>query len=225
MTAASLLADLRHRRVTMVVERGNRLRVEAPRGILTAELRDILREQKNALVTLLRAEQDPAVATLLKVFPGARVITHSQTYVWPPPGSWPARVPAKALDLETEQRPEQPCPACGERRWWRGQAMWVCSVCHPDPHQICAGEGDNLSDDGAALIDLARDLGWPSVVFRPGHSVIGNERGWCAFAHAASREDVAAARDALKTTESPAPRGWRCSVRIVNRNRRRRRSE
>jgi hypothetical protein len=58
MTAEDLLDDLRKREVAVTI-RGDHLRVEAPRGVLTEELRSALSEHKPALLRLLRSTPEP----------------------------------------------------------------------------------------------------------------------------------------------------------------------
>jgi hypothetical protein len=60
MTAAAILAELRRAGAT-IEARDGRLRIEAPEGILTAELRTTLGERKSELLDLLR---EPAPGTL-----------------------------------------------------------------------------------------------------------------------------------------------------------------
>ena len=63
MTAAALLAALQTRGVRLAAV-GDRLRVEAPRGVLTAADRAALAAHKAALLALLRADADPWPALL-----------------------------------------------------------------------------------------------------------------------------------------------------------------
>jgi hypothetical protein len=57
MTVAELLTDLYRRRVVLDVN-GERLRVDAPKGILTPELRQALAKHKAKLVTYLEGLSD-----------------------------------------------------------------------------------------------------------------------------------------------------------------------
>ena len=167
--------------------------------------KQILSDMRSEQAALQReAQEDPIIAMILRAFPGAWVMVESQPEQWPPPGSWRIE---RRQHWELPESELGPCYACGQRVWERGDGVWVCRLCHPDPHQIRAREGDRLSDNRAALLDLARDRGWSPVELRPGHSVVGSERGWLTFARVASEEDLAAARDALKLTESPVARG------------------
>jgi hypothetical protein len=56
MTASGLLSDLQARGVRLQVS-GERLRIEAPSGVLTPELREILAAHKAELLGILRREQ------------------------------------------------------------------------------------------------------------------------------------------------------------------------
>lgn len=68
MSPAALLADLRARGVTLTAK-GDRLRVEAPAGVLTPALRAVLVEQKPALMGLLTPPPaDPELAPRVAAF-------------------------------------------------------------------------------------------------------------------------------------------------------------
>ncbi len=53
MTAQELLEDLTHRNVAVTIQ-GERLRIDAPRGVFTEELRRMLSERKSELMELIR---------------------------------------------------------------------------------------------------------------------------------------------------------------------------
>lgn len=55
MSAAKLLAELKERGISLEAN-GDRLKVNAPKGAVTPELREALSEQKAELLTLLRSE-------------------------------------------------------------------------------------------------------------------------------------------------------------------------
>ncbi len=57
MSAAALVAELRSAGVVLAVE-GERLRVNAPRGVLTPEQRAAIATEKDAVMALLMAEAD-----------------------------------------------------------------------------------------------------------------------------------------------------------------------
>lgn len=56
MTAEALLANLRERGVILTIAAGDRLRVEAPRGMMTAELRAALAGHKPQIIEQLRRQ-------------------------------------------------------------------------------------------------------------------------------------------------------------------------
>jgi len=58
MTAAALLAELRNRGASVAVV-GNRLRVEAPVGAITPEIRETLVRFKPALLAILNDPEEP----------------------------------------------------------------------------------------------------------------------------------------------------------------------
>ena len=67
MTAAALLAQMRAAGISVtaaVTAEGSELRCRAPRGALTAELRDALRERKAELLELLAEPSNPRFETL-----------------------------------------------------------------------------------------------------------------------------------------------------------------
>lgn len=68
MTAAKLLSDLEQRDVAVTVE-GGQLRVDAPRGVLTEDLRRTLSEHKPEIVALIR-DRTPAPGSGASEQPG-----------------------------------------------------------------------------------------------------------------------------------------------------------
>ena len=58
MTPSGLLAELRTREVQLASQ-GNRLRIDAPKGVLTPELRQWLAEHKEGLLRLTPADENP----------------------------------------------------------------------------------------------------------------------------------------------------------------------
>ena len=59
---AYLLADLRARGVRFAAV-GDRLRVEAPRGTVPAELLEVMSQRKAEILVLLRADREPGATT------------------------------------------------------------------------------------------------------------------------------------------------------------------
>lgn len=56
MTAASLLTELQAAGVRFIPSGFDRLRVDAPRGVITPEFRDALRQHKLEIITILKAD-------------------------------------------------------------------------------------------------------------------------------------------------------------------------
>ena len=141
-TALGLLSRLRSRgvRISLV---GSRLRVNAPRGAVTAELLEALRAQKSDLTDWLRTEKKvgPAsglspddldkIAQLLVVF-RASILT-------------PEDVP------EVFQRPWllrcRPCH--GARFWLSVHGATVCVKCHPPADEKLVAEWIEPSSGGS----------------------------------------------------------------------------
>jgi len=187
-----LLAQAREAGLTVQVE-GDKLVVRGPRR-LEALAWEVL-AQKPDVIAALHAERNHAVAKVMEVFPGSRVVAESQPAEWPPPGSWRIE---KRQHWELPESELGPCYACGEQAWERGDGVWVCRRCHPDPMRSHADEPEELSADRAALLDLARDHRWPEVEFKLGHSTVGTEAGWWTFARTVREEDLLAACHALE---------------------------
>lgn len=133
MTAEAILERLRSLGARLSVA-GDKLRVEAPTGVLTPELRRELIEHKAELLRLLRPFTPP-------VLPGP----HGEdpldfrrdplTGAWVHEPSWWRR-PAQA-SVTREAR--APCPRCGGRRFWISVChSAICENCHPP------GAGDKL---------------------------------------------------------------------------------
>ncbi len=87
MTAVALLAELRERGATVAVV-GDRLRIEAPRGVLTPELRTRLAAAKPELLALVEPHlyrpgcpcvNCGPVDAALAAFPGARIVPPAST--------------------------------------------------------------------------------------------------------------------------------------------------
>jgi hypothetical protein len=114
MTAVAFLADLRARGVAVRAV-GARLRVEAPRGVLTAGIVARLREEKPALLRFLAppAPDDPEVARRLAAFT-------SQLEAWTTAG----RLGAPLLVL-----PDAPVPRAG--------SCVSCGATIPEPGWRC----------------------------------------------------------------------------------------
>ncbi len=81
MTAADLLLRLRDLGVRVSVE-GERLKVNAPKGVLTAALRDQLAEHKSALVAMLTSEDAPAGEIPRLQQAGALPLSLAQQRLW-----------------------------------------------------------------------------------------------------------------------------------------------
>ena len=106
MMAVQLLRELKGRGA-VVRAVGDRIRIEAPRGTITDELRSLIREHKTELLRLLNAGQREA---------GGHVETERSAGV------------TLALSL----RPGGRCWCCGQSRWWLSvYGVLVCSTCHP----------------------------------------------------------------------------------------------
>ena len=130
MTAQAILNCLRSLGASVSLA-GNKLRVEAPAGVLTPDLRQELIEHKAELVRLLRPYSPP-------VLPGPDPLDYRRdplTGAWlHDPGWW--RGPAQAPEIHEERAP---CPRCGGRRFWVTLChSEVCADCYPP------GPGDKV---------------------------------------------------------------------------------
>jgi hypothetical protein len=105
MSPAVLLQKLREIGCELRPE-GDRLRVRAPAGVLTDELRSLIREHKAELLRLLSA--------------GSR-------------GQEEARPsPASGIALALSLQDDGTCYCCKGSRWWLSRyGVLMCATCHP----------------------------------------------------------------------------------------------
>lgn len=101
MTATGLLDDLRNKGVRLSVEE-DRLAVDAPKGMLTDDVRQAIRQHKQALLALL-SQPMPAAAPV-------------QSTALPPPAPL---------------TPSYPCVVCGSTDRWEDRGIWRCRQCWP----------------------------------------------------------------------------------------------
>jgi len=107
--------------------RDGRLRLDAPRGVLTPEMRAAVTAQQAALVALLAVVQPPT----------------------------PTRVPAPVRVVGRPTRPCYICRT--NRWWQRPDGAWVCAACHPSPvhqgheHRSCRTVAERRRQDTSEL--------------------------------------------------------------------------
>lgn len=126
MTAQAILDRLRvlGARVSLV---GDKLRVDAPAGVLTPDLKAALAAHKADLVRLLRPYSPPVVLGPR----GEDPLDYRRdplTGAWlHDPGWW--RGPAQAPEIHEERAP---CPRCGGTRFWVSLCRSeICATCYP----------------------------------------------------------------------------------------------
>ena len=115
MTTAALLEQLQHKGIRIRVER-DQLVVDAPKGVLTEPLRQAIRVQKVALLTVL--------AQTAPVRDAATTVPHGTAQALPP----------GQLVLSAVATPSAPwrCRCChGTRRWQSISGVEICGRCHP----------------------------------------------------------------------------------------------
>ena len=78
MNAERLLSDLVKRDVTVTI-RGDHLRIEAPRGVLTEELRSALSKHKPEILQLLRTNPDHIASMTLDEFAHAGLVVRMRS--------------------------------------------------------------------------------------------------------------------------------------------------
>lgn len=104
MDAVALLRRLREAGCELQAE-GDRLRVNAPKGVLTDELRSLIRQHKPELLRLLAPVQDRR-----------------------------ARLAPASITLALSLRRDGTCYVCGGSQWWLSvYGALVCCLCHPPP--------------------------------------------------------------------------------------------
>jgi len=150
VTASELLADLRARGV-VVEARGDRLRLDAPAGVLTDELRDVVRAHKPRLLALLAPPPARPVGAPVWPFDEQGCCTSPTpcrvVEVWTHRGEpWartdqPFNYPARRLRIAGGDQPApevfapvtsavdaemaaRPCVFCGRPGGW-----WRCEAC------------------------------------------------------------------------------------------------
>jgi hypothetical protein len=179
-----LLAELRARGV-MLTAVGDRLRYRAPKGALTAELRQRLTIHKPELLAALRDVDNFDRA------PSARTSAPRPTHPSKPDSCF-----------------------CGSTTSWQRPpdqgGEWVCARCHSNPAdllaawerrgEVAAEEPIILDPDRARLLDWALAQGCPELRFRPWMTVVGTAHGWRTFVVTASTDDIAAALEAAGLT-------------------------
>jgi len=120
MTATELLTTLRHLGVTLAPD-GDQLRVDAPAGVLTDELRQAMRTHKAALLDLVGAVEERAAIGEGIAMPEERLVPVPHLF-------------AAAHDGLP------PCPQCSARQWLQGLTYYQCGPCGyrngPTPGEI-----------------------------------------------------------------------------------------
>ena len=126
MTAKAILKHLRSLGAGISVVEG-RIRVEAPTGVLTPELKAALAENKPALLELLLAFTTPVILGSNGEDPlNYRFDPFTGEWVYEP--DW-WKYPAQKREL---CKGRTPCPNCGETRFWVTVChSEVCEKCHP----------------------------------------------------------------------------------------------
>jgi hypothetical protein len=120
VTPADVLAALTKTGCRITVE-GDALRV---RGPLTDDLRAAIRENKAALLELLRPFTPPVLARPDPLDFRRDPLTGAWLH---DPGWW--RGPAQVREIH---EPRAPCPRCGGRRFWVSVVgSRICATCYP----------------------------------------------------------------------------------------------
>jgi hypothetical protein len=154
--ATALMADLEARGVRLMAV-GQRLRVDAPRGVLTTADREALLVHKLAVLAELRAEAPRA----------------STTTPAPAPGGAKEAKEAKKGPGGIEAKPARPCELCATTAWaWHADwpepvtGRWLCATCVARPTaptvaevhaQLAIAERQRLraeADNGGQLAQL-----------------------------------------------------------------------
>jgi TubC N-terminal docking domain len=139
MTALELLTVLRGLHITLT-PRGDRLRVDAPQGVLTDELRQAIRTQKGELLALVEEwSERAAIAEYCGGVPRAEAeqlawqcvlgeaVTTEQTEGYAVPLEEVASSPDSAADVAIP-----PCALCGGMERWRDEhGCYRCISCVP----------------------------------------------------------------------------------------------
>lgn len=126
MTARELLARLAALDV-LIEPAGDKLRVDAPKGVLTDELWSLIRAHKAELLRLLSAGEAGQVEAVSS--------------------------PAPRITLALSLQPDGTCWCCKGSRWWLSvYGVLVCATCHPPavPELVARWL------DGKEAIELAR---------------------------------------------------------------------
>lgn len=125
MNTDALVHELRKRDIVVSVEQGA-LRVKAPEGTLTDDLRQAIRERKDALVTILTDKKFGWVKVECPACGTDRDLTHDNR--WACPNS-------KCPDVAP--RYIKRCSSCGWADWkptgrytMDGCEIWDCKMCH-----------------------------------------------------------------------------------------------
>ncbi len=160
MTVQELLEELARPDIRLQPA-GDKLRVDAPKGVLTDGLREAIRRHKAQLLCLLTydsldSRRDPTTGAWLRdpgwwrSIPGQRPAPPKVVGPAPlPPAE--GREPSHPLTLALSLRRNGTCYLCGGSTWWVSvYGVLVCCRCHPPPapglvaHYVSGEEAQHL---------------------------------------------------------------------------------
>lgn len=141
MTAPKLLAELARLDIRLRPA-GEKLQVDAPKGVLSDELLSLIRQHKAELLRLLTYDpmdhrRDPATGQWVwdpgwwrsipgQPSPGPKLVQPAPL----PPAQ--GREPSRPLTLALSLRSDGTCWRCGGAEWWVSiYGVLVCTTCHP----------------------------------------------------------------------------------------------
>ncbi len=155
MTPSQLLVELQGRDVRVAVADG-KLILNAPRGALTPELIDQIRQHKAELISRLSftakgphsetvREHQPEAITLVGTADDPPVVEF--TYDALP--EWAIDQALAAFPIEVTQPQIPMCFCCHQRRWWKSAIgkQITCAVCHPpvSPRVVAEWIGEQVA--------------------------------------------------------------------------------
>jgi len=145
LTAVSLLGDLRATGVLVAVE-GGKLKIRAPRDVLTQELLSRLKSQKSELLRILKSETLENVDRI------------DRTRSDPPCQVNCVNSVNKIGDNNSGIK--KPCYACKGTSFWRHvqHSHWLCSRCHPPSAPDVVGEEHEIEVDLTPPADWGTDV-------------------------------------------------------------------
>jgi hypothetical protein len=199
MEPAALLADLEALGVILRAE-GNRLMVDAPAGVLTADHHAALAEHKSALLRLLAAEADA-----LGRADGDRSFGATQLPSTGVTGAVASQLPPAGVAGSAIA----PLPSTGVSGGVASQlppAGVGCSFTRDARDQQNADYDATPGDAGRALLAWGAGHNYPTLQFKPGESIPAGEQGWRGFVSWAPHDRL------ILALEARGASGRRCAL-------------